>query len=258
MLNAATFADSELKPTALSRSHAATRLAALILGLVTSMIANSAILLALLVVVTLGLTKTGLGLKRQLASARPWWPMIGLMLTMHVFTTVSGAPLGHPSWLGLSAGLHALARVVVSVGLLGFYLRIATLDELIAGTGWWLEPLRRLGVPVADFGLMLAVAMGTAPAVLSEGRRIEMVRRLRRAGPEGQSRSSKMKQWIENLIDRAQLVVPLLETMARRAEAMNLSLRRRRPASTAGPRNLPAIEWLFLATWVALLWWRPW
>jgi len=175
MLNAATFSESQLRPTAMGRTHAATRLASLILGLVTGMIASPLVLGVMLVLVVMGLVWTGLSVKQQLISARSWWPVVALMLAIHTLTTVAAAPLGHPSWQGFVTGLQALIRVAVSVGCLGLYLRIASLDELIVGTGWWLEPLRRLGVPVADFGLMLAVAMGTAPSVLSEGRRIETV-----------------------------------------------------------------------------------
>jgi len=258
MLNAATFAVSELKPTPLSNTHGATRLASLILGLVTGMIANPTVLMAMLVLVVSGLVWTGLSVATQLKSLRPWLPMILLMLVIHTLTTVAAAPLGHPSWLGVLTGLQALVRVAVSVGLLGLYLRVASLDELIVGTSWWLEPLRRIGLPVADFGLMLAVAMGTAPAVLSEGRRIEMVMRLRRAGPAARPQKSALKRWAGRIVDRGQLVVPLLETMGRRAEAMNLSLRRRRPAPDLGTRWLPWQETLFLATWVGLMWWRPW
>lgn len=258
MLNAATFAVSELKPTALSRTHAATRLAGLILGLVTGMIANSIVLSAMFILVTSGLIWTGLSLAHQVKSVRPWLPMVLLMMVIHTLTTVAAAPLGHPSWLGVWTGLQALVRVAVSVGLLGLYLRVASLDELIVGTSWWLKPLRRIGVPVADFGLMLAVAMGTAPAVLGEGRRIEMVMRLRRAGPQAAPPQPALKRWAGRIVDRAQLVVPLLETMGRRAEAMNLSLRSRRPSPDLGAGWLPPGELLFLAAWVGLLWWRPW
>ena len=256
MLNGASFAVSELRATALSRPHPATRLAALLLGLVSGMMAQPVALAVMLVLVTSGLVWTGLGLGRQLAAQKPWLPVAALVLGIHTLTTVAAAPLGHPSWLGLAAGVQALARVGLSVGLLGLYLRVASLDDLIAGTGWWLAPLQRVGVPVGDLGLMLAVALGTAPVVLGEGRRIEMVVRLRRAS--GAGTGPWWGRWPRRIVDRAQVVVPLLETLGRRAEALSLSLRRRRPEPGAHGRFLPWGEILFLSAWLGMLIWSPW
>ncbi len=258
MLNAASFAVSELRPTPLGKPHPATRLGALILGLASGMVAGPVGLVVLLALVAAALIWTGLGLRRQLAAQRPWLPVAALVLIVHTFTTVVAAPLGQPSWAGVLAGVWALARVAMSVGLLGLYLRIASLDDLIAGTGWWLGPLRRLGVPVADLGLTLAVALGTAPVVLGEGRRIEMVVRLRRAEAERTTGGVWLKRWLGRLVDRARLVVPLLENLGRRAEALSLSLRRRRPEGDAGARRLPTGEAAVLLVWLVMLVWSPW
>jgi len=253
MINGASFAVSALRPTPLSRPHPAARLAGLLLGLATAMACGPVGLAVLLLVVAGALVWTGLSLRCQLAAQRPWVPVALLVLAVHTLTTVSAAPLGHPSWAGLLAGVWALVRVAVSVGLLGLYLRVASLDDLIAGTSWWLAPLTRLGVPVADLGLMLAVALGTAPVVLGEGRRIEMVVRLRRSGRDGGRAANPVFRWVERVADRGRLVVPLLETLARRAEALNLSLRRRRPQSGIGVRHLSLVEALVLLVWLGLL-----
>jgi energy-coupling factor transporter transmembrane protein EcfT len=186
-----------------------------------------------------------------------------LVLVVHTFTTVAAAPLGHPSWQGLLAGGRALMRVAASIGLLGLYLRIASLDDLINATGWWLAPLARLGLPVADFGLVLAVAVGTAPMVLGEGRRSEMVVRLRRTGPQGTANADwpvwrrVLARWRQRATDRARLVVPMMETLGRRSEALTLSLRRRRPRPAPLGR-MPASEGVGLALWLVVLVWRPW
>lgn len=258
MLNGASFAVSELRPTALDRTHPATRLAGLVLALTSGMMAGPVGLAVLLSLVILALMWTGLGLGRQLAALRPWLPVVALVMTVHTLTTVAAAPLGHPSLAGVWAGVHALARVAASVGLLGLYLRVASLDDLMVGVGWWLGPWRRLGVAVDDLGLTLAVALGTAPVVLGEGRRIEMVVRLRRSGTAGASGGWLLRR-VRLIVDRARLVVPLLETLGRRAEALSLSLRRRRPATTGGARFLPFGEGAFLTVWLGLLvssfWW---
>jgi len=255
MLNGASFAVSELRPTALGRPHPATRLAGLVLGLISGMVAGPVVLAVMLLLVVAALIWTGLPLSRQLGALGPWLPVAAVVLIVHTLTTVAAAPLGHPSLAGVAAGVRALARVAVSVGLLGLYLRIASLDDLIAGTGWWLRPLQRLGVPVDDLGLMLAVALGTAPVVLGEGRRIEMVVRLRRAGRTAAGSSWFGRRWLDRILDRARLVVPLLETLGRRAEALSLSLRHRRPAANVGPRRLPVGQAVVLAVWLGLLIW---
>jgi len=255
MLNGASFAVSQLRPTPLGRPHPATRLAGLVLALATGMAAGPALLAAMLVLVVAALAWTGLGVARQLGAQRPWLPVVALVVVVHTFTTVAAAPLGHPSLAGVLAGVQALGRVAVSVALLGLYLRVASLDDLIVGTGWWLSPLRRVGVPVEDLGLMLAVALGTAPVVLGEGRRIEMVVRLRRAGTTGGAAGSLFSRWLGRITDQARLVVPLLESLGRRADALSLSLRRRRPSADAGAGYLPAAEAVVLTVWLGLLVW---
>ncbi|MCB1185267.1 hypothetical protein KDM41_17755, partial [bacterium] len=153
MITGAAFAASGLRATPLGRAHVATRLGALVLGLVTVMRLPAAGLVPAAGAVALGLTWTGMTFRHQAAALRPWAPVGVLMLLLHVFTTVAAAPLWHPSWAGLVAGILALVRVAASVGLLGLYLRVTSLDDLVAGAAWWLAPLRRLGVAVDDFGL---------------------------------------------------------------------------------------------------------
>ncbi len=255
MLNGASFAVSDLRPTPLSNPHPATRLAGLILGLVTAVMVGPWGLAIMLCMLLVALAWTGLGFRCQLKALGPWLPVAILVLVTHTLTTVAAAPLGHPSLAGVLAGLRALARVGCSVGLLGLYLRIASLDDLIAGTGWWLAPLRRWNVPVEDLGLTLAVALGTAPVVLGEGRRIEMVVRMRRAGPTDTNGVGRFGRWYGRILDRARLVVPLLETLGRRTESLSLSLRRRRPATEMGGRRMPVAEVLILVAWLGLLVW---
>ena len=61
MLNGATFAVSELRPTALSKPHPATRLAGLILGLVSGMAAGPLVLAVMVILIVAALACTGLG-----------------------------------------------------------------------------------------------------------------------------------------------------------------------------------------------------
>lgn len=253
MIHGASFAAAGVRPTALGGRHPATALAALVLGLVGAAALPAPFVLGQLVLISAGLAWTGLGPARQAAALRPWIPVAVLVLGVHTLTTVSAAPLGRPSLAGLLAGCLALARVGLSVAWLGLYLRVMSLDDLTGGLGWWLRPLGRLGFPVEDLALALAVALGTAPAVLGEGRRILAVMRMRRAAGE-RPRDGRWTRFRRDLMDRARVAVPLLETLVRRGEALSLSLRRRRPR-TAGPGAIPVLDALVLVCWAAALVW---
>ena len=258
MINGASGHAAGLKPTLLGTSHAAARAGGLVLALVTCMMAPPAGLGVLAFLLAWALAWTGLSVGRQFVALRPWLPIALLVIVVHTFTTTAAAPLGHPSVAGVLAGGAALLRLACSIGCLGLYLRVTPLDDLVTGTGWWLQPLRRFGFRSEDFGLMLAVALGTAPTVLREGRRIEAVVTMRRAGPSGSAGTRSRlpgAAFFRRLLDRARLVVPLLETLIRRAEALTLSLRRRRPGrQDGGP--VPPLQMAVLLLWAAgLIWW---
>jgi energy-coupling factor transport system permease protein len=250
VIHGASFAAAGLRPTPLGHMHPAASLGALVLGLAGTFLAIPIFLTITIVLLSAGLAWTGLDLQRQLLALKPWLPVALLVMLVHTLTTVAAAPLGRPSVAGALAGVEALARVVCTVGWLGLFLRVMSLDDLVLGLGWWLRPLARLGVPVGDVGLVLAVALGTAPVVLGEGRRIQTVLRLRRTGP-GAVPAGGFKRFIDGLLDRARVIVPLLETLARRGEALSLTLRRRRPDSTAGLTPLPVWQALLLVVWTA-------
>ncbi|MFN2370979.1 MAG: CbiQ family ECF transporter T component [Candidatus Krumholzibacteriia bacterium] len=167
----------------------------------------------------------GLGPRRQAAGLVRWWPVAVLVLAVHALTHTAAAPLGRPSWAGLAAGAVALLRIAAAAGVLAVLVRTTGLDELVGGLRWCTGPLRRLGWRDEDLGLVLAVALGTAPALLGEARRVAAVGELRRHGPAGAPRRGPLAR----VRDRAAVVVPLLEALGRRAEALSLSLRRRRP-----------------------------
>ena len=185
MINGASFAPAALRATPLSALHPAVRLGAVVLALLTCLAGSPVGLAAMALCLMAALAWTGMGPRRQLAALKPWVPVALLVVVVHTFTTTWAAPLGYPSLAGFLAGGKALLRVACSVGCLGLYLRVTPLDDLVLGTGWWLRPARRLGLRTDDLGLMLAVAMGTAPVVLGEGRRIEAVVTMRRSIPAG-------------------------------------------------------------------------
>jgi energy-coupling factor transporter transmembrane protein EcfT len=215
-----------LRTTPLARLHPAVRVAGLVLAAVTAFVLPAAAAAAAALLVMVLLAGSGLGWDRQLAGLRAWWPLAVLVLAVHVLTTTDAAPLGRPSWAGLAAGVLALTRVGTAVGCLALLTRTTGLNETAGALRWWLAPLRRLGVRDADLPLMLTVAVGTAPSVLDEARRLEAALALRRhagdtAGPG---------PW-RRIADRARVVVPLCESLVRRADGLALALRRRRPVA---------------------------
>ena len=246
MIPAPAFAAAELRPTRLGRLHPATRMGGVFLGIVTVFSLPAEAVLVAVLVPALVLVGTGMDPGRQIRALAPWWPVALLVLAVHTLTTTSAAPLGRPSLTGLLAGLTALARVAGSAAWLALLMRTTNLDELVTAIRWWGAPLRRLGLKDDDLPLILVVALGTAPTVLGEARRIEAVLRLRRGG------RSKAANWFARARDRARVVVPLLEALVRRGEALALSLRRRRPVGLEGTG--PAwIERLGLLAWAGIL-----
>ena len=258
MINGSAFAPAGLRPTPLNDLHPAGKLGAAVLGLVTCMVGTPLFLAVMAFLLGAALWWTGLGPGRQLAALRPWTWIALLVVAVHTFTTTWAAPLGHPSVAGALAGGQALLRVACSVGCLGLYLRVTPLDDLVVGVRWWLRPAARLGLDTDDLGLMLAVAMGTAPVVLGEGRRLQAAYTMRKAVPPGwpePGSSGPVGRFFTRIKDRIQVMIPLLESLARRAEALSLSLRHRRPdPGTGGP--LPAGQLVLLVVWAAgLTWW---
>ena len=201
---------------------------------------------ALLVLLAVcGLVAAGWRARHLTALLRPWWGMAALVLVVHTLTAVSAAPLGHPSWTGFLLGLTALMRLAGVLA--GLALLQGTLDlaGLVAGVVWWLRPLNGWLLPVRDLGLVVAVAVGTAPQVLGEGRRLQAVLRLRRSPDAGAPR-----RWSpRGIVERVRVVVPLLEGLARRTEAMTLSLRARRPGMDTRAGTPGAGEIALLLVW---------
>jgi len=240
----------------LARLHPATRLGALPLSLVTCVAAPAWLLPPLLALVGGGLRRGGLSWRAQGRALLPWWPAAVLVVAIHTFTTVSAAPLGHPSAAGAARGVTAVARVVASLLCLRLFARLLALGDLVAALAWW--GVGRFGgaAAVTRLGVALSVAAGTAPAVVAEGRRITAALRLRRGRTEA---AGPARRWWRRAVESTCLPLPLLEGLFRRAEALTLSLRGRLPHPTQlGPpprRQLAALA-AWLVALVALAVWR--
>ncbi len=242
----------------LARLHPATRLGALPLALVTCLAAPPWLLPPLLLLVGAALRRGGLPWRAQGRALLPWWPVALLVVAIHALTTVSAAPLGHLSRAGVARGVTAVGRVIASLLCLRLFARTLALGDLVAALAWW--GVGRFGgrAAVTRLGVVLAVAAGAAPAVLTEGRRVSAALRLRR-GREADG--GPARRWWRRAVETTRLPLPLLEGLFRRAEALTLSLRGRLPhPEHLGPpprRQLVALAvWLVALAALAIWRWR--
>ncbi len=237
-----------VRATLLDRIDAVVLLGVVVLGIISCMMVSVLGLALINSVLLAALVWTGMPPLGFWTAFRPWISIAGFVLLVHVFTTTAAAPLGHPSWGGLGAGVLALARIAASLGWLALFARLKSMDDLVRAVRWWLRPLEMLGLPTGQLALVLAVALGTVPGVLNEGRRVEAVLRMRRARPDRPG----ISRW-RRLLDRMVVVVPLAESLLRRADLLSLSLRTRQPA--AGPILMGPPWWqlILLGLWLVLL-----
>jgi len=219
-----------------------------VLGIITSLVASGPLLIGMIILLVSSLLWTGLNPATQWQAMKPWIPVGLFVLAVHVFTTTAAAPLGVPSWGGLRAGMLALSRIGLSLGWLALFARLKSLDDLVRAVRWWLRPLEKIGLPTGQLALVLAVALGTVPGVMSEGRRVEAVLRMRRASPEG----AGVSRW-RRFLDRVLVVVPLMESLLRRAEVLSLSLRTRQPSTGVIMAGPPVWQLSLLVFWLILI-----
>jgi len=253
MIPAPGTAVAEVRASWLDQVGATILLGMVVLGIFSSLVVPANLLLAMIAALISALMLTGLKPVAQWKALRPWIPVVLFVITVHIFTTTDSAPLGHPSWGGLRAGALALARIGLAFSWLALFSRLKSLDELVGAVRWWLRPWEKMGAPTGQLALVLAVALGTVPGVMNEGRRVQAVTRMRRAQP-GANGTSRMR----NFRDRVLVVIPLMESLMRRAEALSLSLRTRQPLENTGKAGPPLWQLAVLVLWllfiIRLLW----
>ena len=250
MMPSAAFCTTAEETFPLVRLHPASKIAGLGLTLLSFLIVPGELLPPLLLLLVFTLWRSGLEPGALAGSVRPWLPVSLLVLVVHILTTVEAAPLGTPTWQGLWRGLAALARVAGAAGSLALFLRVTPLGDLTTGLTWWWRPWHRFGLDSTRLSLVLAVALGTVPSVVAEGRRIDATVRLRRGGtPAGHA----PRRWWRRMLDTGHVVVPLIESLFRRAEGLTLSLQNRLPRPAAGQRRPPLWQFIVLTIWTGLI-----
>jgi len=169
----------------LRRSHPAARLAAGLLAVLSALFWPPLALVPLACLLGACLWRSGWRPAGAASLLRAWLPVVLVVLVAHTVSAVDAAPLGRPTWLGLSRGVLALCRLALVIAAGALLLRLLPLPDLTVALTWWLRPLEPLGVDTGHLGVTLAVALGTAPRTHAEAARIRACLRLRRADRGG-------------------------------------------------------------------------
>ncbi|HOX25320.1 MAG TPA: CbiQ family ECF transporter T component [Candidatus Krumholzibacteria bacterium] len=226
----------------LRRSHPAARLAAGLLAVLSALFWPPLALVPLACLLGACLWRSGWRPAGAASLLRAWLPVVLVVLVAHTVSAVDAAPLGRPTWLGLSRGVLALCRLALVIAAGALLLRLLPLPDLTVALTWWLRPLEPLGVDTGHLGVTLAVALGTAPRTHAEAARIRACLRLRRADPRRRRRGLHLRELLL-------VVPPVMEGLARRAETLPLALAGRLPAEPTRPPRLPWAQGLLLIAW---------
>lgn len=224
----------------------AVRLASGLLAVLSALVWPPAALVPLGGLLAWCLLRAGWRPARLAVAVRPWLSVAVIVLMAHTVTATDVAPLGRPTLVGAGRGLLALARLALMLAAAAVTWRHLPLPDLTAAVSWWLRPLRPLGVDPRHLGLVLAVALGTAPRVVAEAERVRACLRLRRADGRRQRPDRRFREMLL-------VVPPLLAGLERRAETLPLALAGRVPDAPAPPVRLPWSQGLFLVAWTAVL-----
>ena len=121
---------------------------------------------------------------------------------------------------GALRGLLAVARIVILLGLALVVSSSTTPPQLADACVSLLSPLVRLGVPVADIGLMLSLALRFIPIVSEEFSRIQLAQRSRGVDFDHGGLVARISSW-------ASVLTPLVVSLFRRAERLGESMESR-------------------------------
>lgn len=149
---------------------------------------------------------------------------------------------------GALRGLSAVFRVAVLLGLALAVSASTTPPQLADACTRLMSPLRRVGVPVAEIGLMLSLALRFIPIVSEEFDRIRLAQRSRGVDFGRGGVVARVRAW-------ASVLTPLVVGLFRRADRLGESMAARcyadgAPAAERAP--LPARDRVVLAAGLAV------
>ncbi len=118
---------------------------------------------------------------------------------------------------GAQRGFFAVLRIVLLLGLALAVSSSTTPPQLADACVSLLRPFRRLGVPVADVGLMLSLALRFIPIVSEEFSRIQLAQRSRGVDFDRGGLIARVRSW-------ALVLTPLVVSLFRRADRLGESM----------------------------------
>lgn len=170
-------------------------------------------------------------------SVRPVLVILLFTLLANLLVLDGGGDIKLVGPVGLSTagglrGFSAVARIVLLAGFACTVSASTTPPELSDACVRLLKPLGRVGVPVADIGLVLSLALRFIPIVAEEYRRIQLAQRSRGVRFDEGPLVQRVRVW-------ASVLTPLLVGLFRRADRLAESMAARCYAEGTGARVAP-------------------
>ncbi len=132
----------------------------------------------------------------------------------------------------------ALVALVSFSGLLTFTTTPIELSDALESL---LSPLRRFGVPVHEFAMMMTIALRFIPVLLEEADKIVKAQRSR----GGDFRSGSLRRRLNSIIA---VVVPLLYNALKRADDLAIAMEARAYVGGEGRVSLRELRWRAMDT----------
>ncbi len=142
---------------------------------------------------------------------------------------------------GLERSGLMLLRLVALVSFSGLLTFTTTPIELSDALESLLSPLRRFGVPVHEFAMMMTIALRFIPVLLEEADKIVKAQRSR----GGDFRSGSLRRRLNSIIA---VVVPLLYNALKRADDLAIAMEARAYVGGEGRVSLRELRWRAMDT----------
>jgi energy-coupling factor transport system permease protein len=199
--------------------------------------------LAMIIGVLFLLKLSGLSFLMMARNARPFVLLVAVTALYHLIFSArdSSTVVTLPGIRLTSGGLYMAAsfslRVLVFVGI-AFFVSFTTMPiDMAAALVGWIRPLRKVGVPVDDIGLIIFIAMRFIPVLAEEFDIIRKAQIVRGVDFSGGliNKSRKMTS----------LLIPVFQSAIRRADALAIAIESRGYVSGAERSSYRQFRWRY-------------
>lgn len=196
---------------------------------------------------------TGVAARTVLRLMRPVGIVLAFTLLANLVSCDGRADIALAGPVGLSAagglrGFTAVCRIFLLVGFSVCMASSASPTALSDAAVRLAKPLGVLGVPVADVGLAMMIAIRSIPLVEAEARHVQSAQAARCAPFDEGGLVERIGVWGSVLVP---LVVGLFRQADRMAEAMDARCYGSGASTRLAPRSLAARDWLALVMGLA-------